>query len=156
VTPLTSYADADWLDPARRRSMAAHPAGKGDPVRASADRRASDHRLLAAHDMGAALTGSPFLAPQLPDFDEEVYEVVSELAATLISKQADYGPRAISQAPGGATLGVLVRAHDKLERLAHLTAKDGLVAHESIRDSWLDLAGYAVIGLMVAEGTWPS
>jgi hypothetical protein len=27
--------------------------------------------------------------------------------------------------------------------------------HESYRDSWLDLAGYAFIGLLLADGAWP-
>jgi hypothetical protein len=83
-----------------------------------------------------------------------VYELAADLAATLISKQADYGPKAIRNAPGGAELGILVRAHDKLARLENLLGQDA-PNHESYRDSWLDLAGYAFIGLLLADGAWP-
>lgn len=148
----------------RDASMARHPAGKGivDP--------------LVGWDLIGPGSAAPFTFPILPRdeqpgavavleriaagpadaFEDAVHEVLGELAAVLISKQADYGPRAIGQAPGGPTLGVLVRAHDKLERLAHLTAKDGIAKNESIRDSWADLANYAVIGLLVHDGRWPT
>jgi hypothetical protein len=119
-------------------SMAMHPAGKGVP-------QDNLQRLL---DDALGLVDEP-----VPAFEEAVFELAYELADTLISKQADYGPRAINDAPGGATNGVLVRAHDKLARLANLTS--GQPNHEAIRDSWLDLAGYAFIGLLLAEGSWP-
>lgn len=87
-------------------------------------------------------------------FEDVVFDTLFELQEILVSKQADYGPDAITRAPGGALNGVLVRAHDKLERLKHLAGAEP--NHESVRDSWLDLAGYSVIALMVIDGTWPS
>ena len=89
----------------------------------------------------------------LADYAAETY---LELYTLLVSKHRDYGPHAITRAPGGALAGVLVRAHDKLQRAIHLTRADNTAAaHEPLRDSFRDLANYAVIGLMLLDGTWP-
>jgi hypothetical protein len=45
--------------------------------------------------------------------------------------------------------------HDKWERLRNLQAVGIDPQHESIRDTYRDLANYAVIALMVIDGTWP-
>jgi hypothetical protein len=126
-----------------------------------AEQRELRASAMAHHPAGKALLpldqqyGIEFSLPTIPAFEESAGEIYAELLDVLVTKQNDYGPRAVNQAPGGPTLGVLVRAHDKLERLVNLTTTDGIVNHESIRDSWLDLANYAVIGLMVHDGTWP-
>lgn len=93
----------------------------------------------------------------LPDWQERIQELTAELACTLISKQIDYGPRAINEAPGGPLFGVLVRIHDKYERLRNLieAQTDPAVVEEALTDTLLDLAGYGVIGTMVLEGSWP-
>jgi len=68
----------------------------------------------------------------------------------------DYGPGNINHAHGGAINGLLVRIGDKFERLKNLVKKDGIKPqHESIEDSFKDLANYGVIGLMVQRGLWP-
>jgi hypothetical protein len=48
--------------------------------------------------------------------------------------------------------GVIVRMNDKFARL-----RNGLAAHgdETVADTLYDLANYALIGLMVYEGSWP-
>jgi hypothetical protein len=84
---------------------------------------------------------------------EEVYE---ELANILGSKQLDYGPGNINNAPGGAINGILVRMNDKMERLKNLTYhSEGEPQNESIDDSLIDIANYAVIAMMVRRGSWP-
>jgi hypothetical protein len=141
VTPPTS--DADWVSDrlaearARKEAMARHPAGQ------------TTGQLLA-QDPG------PFL-PAIPAFGENAGEVYAELLDVLVTKQEDYGPRAINDSPGGPLLGINVRLHDKLSRAENLRsqAADYAPAHESIRDTYLDLANYAVIALMVLDGTWP-
>jgi hypothetical protein len=87
-------------------------------------------------------------------FGDYAAEVYLGLHGLLVSKQADYGARAVNEAPGGALHGVLVRAHDKYERLRHLEHVTD-PHHESVRDTWADLANYAVIALMLLDGTWP-
>lgn len=89
-------------------------------------------------------------------FDGAVYRVVDELAVLLLSKHHDYGPFNIARAPGGPLNGLKVRMHDKFARILHLTSESAEPEHESLRDSFVDLANYAIIGLLVLDGDWPS
>ena len=82
-------------------------------------------------------------------------DILSELKITMVRKHADYGPDNIGQAPGGAMNGIIVRMHDKMTRLEHLYYKKiDTPNYESIEDTLLDLANYAIIGLMVQRGYW--
>jgi hypothetical protein len=45
--------------------------------------------------------------------------------------------------------------HDKLARINHLTDSGNAPEHEALRDSFIDLANYAIIGLLVLDGEWP-
>ena len=89
------------------------------------------------------------------DFIHKVWTVGDEVTDILIKKQADYGPHNIGRAPGGALNGLIVRIHDKISRILHLTSNDVDPQNESLRDSYVDLANYALIALMVLDGTWP-
>jgi hypothetical protein len=91
-------------------------------------------------------------------FDEFVYNaesIIDECAEVLISKQVDYGPYNISRAPGGPLNGLRVRIYDKISRINNLIDSGTDPNHESLRDSFLDLANYGIIGLMVLDGVWP-
>jgi hypothetical protein len=74
----------------------------------------------------------------------------------LLSKQADYGPKNISDAPGGALNGLRVRMHDKIARINNLIDNDAEPENESLRDSFIDLLNYSAIAMMVLDGNWPS
>lgn len=90
------------------------------------------------------------------EFASAVWEIMDEIGNLLISKQMDYGPGNVNNAHGGPINGLLVRIGDKFERLKNLYKKDGIKPqHESIEDSFKDLANYGVIGLMVQRGVWP-
>lgn len=89
------------------------------------------------------------------EFINNVWKVGDEVTNILIKKQADYGPYNISRAPGGALNGLIVRIHDKISRILHLTKTEVDPQNESLRDSYVDLANYALIALMVLDGTWP-
>ena len=90
------------------------------------------------------------------EFVANVWAVMDEIGNLMITKQLDYGPGNINHAHGGAINGLLVRIGDKFERLKNLVKKDGIKPqHESIEDSFKDLANYGVIGLMVQRGLWP-
>ena len=80
--------------------------------------------------------------------------VTKELSQLLISKHKDYGPKNISQAPGGAINGLRVRMHDKLARINNLIDSGADPEHESLEDSFKDMANYAIIGLLVLRGKW--
>lgn len=89
------------------------------------------------------------------NFVHNVWKVGDEVTNILIKKQADYGPHNIGRAPGGPLNGLIVRIHDKISRIMHLTKTEVDPQNESLRDSYVDLANYALIALMVLDGTWP-
>lgn len=90
-------------------------------------------------------------------FEDHVFELLFGLGELLVSKQRDYGPDAINLSPGGPLMGINVRLHDKLSRARNLTElRPTRPEHESLVDTYRDIANYAVIAAMVLEGTWPS
>ena len=91
-----------------------------------------------------------------PDkFELDVYEISDELLNLLLSKHKDYGPLNIAKSPGGPINGLRVRMWDKIARINHLVDNGAEAEHESLEDSFKDLANYALIGLMVLRGKWP-
>lgn len=92
--------------------------------------------------------------PDPSDFEIGVWETAEELIDLLLSKHKDYGPKNISDAPGGALNGLRVRMHDKLARINNLYGSALLPEHESLEDSFKDMANYAIIGLLVMRGKW--
>jgi hypothetical protein len=92
----------------------------------------------------------------IEQFKVEAKPFYSETYQVLVKKQADYGPLNISRAPGGPLNGLRVRMHDKLSRINHLIDNGATPENESLRDSFLDLANYSTIAMMVLDGKWPS
>jgi len=88
-------------------------------------------------------------------FRENVSALFDELESLLVRKHRDYGPTNISASPGGAMNGLRVRMHDKLARLNNLVDTGREPSNESLRDTLLDLANYAAIGVLVLDGKWP-
>jgi len=81
---------------------------------------------------------------------QEVYEI-------FCAKQADYGPTNIGV---GGEKGITVRLGDKISRLFELMGltqrrNGGEAANEPVRDTWIDVADYGIIGLIVHDGNWP-
>ena len=95
-----------------------------------------------------------------PDIKRELHleanlsNTIKELSDLLLSKHKDYGPKNISQAPGGPINGLRVRMHDKLARISNLVDSGADPQHESLEDSFKDMANYAIIGLLVLRGQW--
>jgi hypothetical protein len=84
---------------------------------------------------------------------EDAHAIAWELLNILFKKHEDYGPMNIAGAPGGPMNGLRVRMYDKLARLSHLGDTD-TPNYESIEDTLIDLANYAIIGLLVQRGQW--
>ena len=89
------------------------------------------------------------------EFNEALQFKFQEAKALLLQKHEDYGPTNISNAPGGPLNGLRVRIHDKSARINHLLDSGVEPKNESLRDSFLDMANYAIIALMVIDGDWP-
>lgn len=81
----------------------------------------------------------------------EAAKVLLEYLELFERKHHDYGPGNIARF---GELGVLVRAHDKMERLINLQNFDPVVGDESKDDTWQDLMGYALIAQLVRRGKW--
>ena len=94
-------------------------------------------------------------ANSMRDFVVDVWDTIDELGNLLLKKQEDYGPLNISNAPGGPLNGLRVRIFDKVSRINNLIDTGAEPNNESLYDSSLDLCNYAVIAMMVLEGTWP-
>jgi hypothetical protein len=87
------------------------------------------------------------------DTSSRYYTMLQEI---LVSKQKDYGPSNIANAPGGPLNGLRVRIYDKVSRINNLVETGAEPENESLRDSFYDLANYAVIALMVLDDKWPN
>ena len=91
----------------------------------------------------------------MQEFAGNMWDVIDRCGNILLSKQEDYGPLNIARAPGGPLNGLRVRIYDKISRINNLIDENQDPKHESLRDSFLDLANYGIIALMVLDGTWP-
>ncbi|NBR61474.1 MAG: DUF1599 domain-containing protein [Actinobacteria bacterium] len=87
-------------------------------------------------------------------FEKAVSSKYIEAERLLLRKHMDYGPKNISGSPGGALNGLRVRIHDKLARINNLYDSGATPENESLRDSFLDMANYAIIALLVLDDEW--
>lgn len=88
------------------------------------------------------------------EFSRSLSRKFNEAQILLEKKHRDYGPKNISDSPGGALNGLRVRMHDKLARINHLYDSGATPENESLRDSFVDLANYSIIALMVIDNEW--
>jgi ribosomal protein S27AE len=79
---------------------------------------------------------------------ENIFEAIEAVGAILIEKHHDYGEDNLK---AFGELGILVRASDKVARLKNLIDKRAQVSDESMEDTWRDLAGYAIQGLIMLK-----
>lgn len=83
---------------------------------------------------------------QEPKYLDQAFEkVCQELLAMFIKKHGDYGKGNILDTE---ELGIAFRISDKLNRLKHLLIKNRVPENESIEETWIDIATYAVIAVL--------
>lgn len=81
------------------------------------------------------------------ELDQEIFVQVANEAITLrASKLQDYG----QSYKNFGVLGVAVRMDDKMSRIKNLL-KTGKVNHESLRDSFIDIANYSLMACMILD-----
>jgi hypothetical protein len=80
-------------------------------------------------------------------FDAALREVLNTMHVLLAAKRDSYGPHNLTKF---GDVGVLVRAYDKIERLAHMhrTGKTTTAVGEDALDAWRDLTGYSLLMLV--------
>lgn len=82
--------------------------------------------------------------------------VIDEVEKVVNERHEKYGPGNITGSPGGPLNGLRVRLHDKLARINNAIDNGGMdYGDESFRDTFIDIVGYGLIGLLVLDGQWP-
>lgn len=87
-------------------------------------------------------------------FEQAMDAVYIDLKETMIKRQQKYGSGNINQF---GEMGVVVRLGDKFNRLKtrymdHETPPE--FDDESVDDTWVDVANYAIIALMIRKKIW--
>jgi hypothetical protein len=92
------------------------------------------------------------MATDSPRLFQEALDIVPDhMRETMIAKQHDYGPGNISDF---GDYGVLVRVNDKVHRAKNLYLTGDAPRNETVDDTWLDIACYALIAMMWRRGIW--
>jgi hypothetical protein len=85
------------------------------------------------------------MSTQPATLDEAYRAVLEELFETFIKKHKDYGKGNILSIE---ELGIALRESEKVERLKNLLKKTDDPANESLDDTWMDIAVYAIIAIL--------
>lgn len=81
---------------------------------------------------------------------DQAFELITkELLDTFLKKHRDYGKGNILSIK---EIGIAFRITEKTERLKHLLMSGKTPDNESVKDSWTDIAVYAVIARLYQEG----
>ena len=91
--------------------------------------------------INAAEENSKALANQFKSITEEMLQ-------TYIRKNHDYGDSFNKSLDKFGLIASVVRMNDKMERVESLMNKEALVKDESIKDTLLDMANYAIMTVM--------
>jgi len=82
---------------------------------------------------------------------DEMQHILNEMGELLRKKNKMYGDGNIDEI---GQEGIIVRIKEKVERLKHLLSIKEDPPEETIEDSWKDIIGYGIIGLMVNRKKW--
>lgn len=88
--------------------------------------------------------------------DPRFHRILDEMRALHAKKSADYGQgedplanvRASQDFGVPAWVGTMIRANDKVIRIKSMATK-GSLQNESLEDSFIDLASYAILALIL-------
>lgn len=81
--------------------------------------------------------------------DQAYQQVLDELLEMFLKKHKDYGKGNILSIK---ELGIAFRISEKIERLKNLYLSQDHPRNESIEETWLDIATYAVIAVLYKRG----
>lgn len=83
------------------------------------------------------------------NFDSQVKSLTEQLQETLVAKNHDYGNAFAESIEEYGNVVMCIRIGDKLNRLKTLVkGQEQQVSDESINDTLMDLAGYAILSLV--------
>lgn len=101
--------------------------------------------LLRGVKEGIRMLGS---RPKLAESMEKFTEITSNMAKTYAAKNHDYGNSFEQSLDKFGLVASVVRLGDKMNRIESLTKKEAQVKDESIKDTLLDMANYAIMTVM--------
>ncbi len=93
------------------------------------------------------MTTSPKAEPEY--LEEALQQVLDQIMTIFIKKHLDYGKDNILDT---GEMGILFRINDKVKRLQHLASQNKKPTNESINETWIDIATYAVIAIILRQG----
>ena len=100
---------------------------------------------------------------EYPNTCKEFEDIQSEMFELFLRKQADYGPTNVGMGSDvvdtdnkvkRSLAGLSVRMNDKIQRLLNLTFNNRDPKNESVEDTLIDIANYAVMALIVQRQVW--
>ena len=86
--------------------------------------------------------------PVLSDNVQSFMDITTNMAKTYAAKNHDYGNSFEQSCNKFGIIAAIVRMSDKMNRLESLAVKKAEVKDESIKDTLLDLANYAIMTVM--------
>jgi len=84
--------------------------------------------------------------------EQDFKKISNEIVELLVKKNSDYGSDNLKKF---GLFGILVRLSDKMERLRNLIYKDVVKSakcDETIRETFIDIAGYAINAIRLLDG----
>lgn len=90
--------------------------------------------------------------PVLSDSVEQFMSVTHNMAKTYAAKNHDYGNSFEQSLDKFGLVASVVRLGDKMNRIESLTKKEAQVKDESVKDTLLDMANYAIMTVMWLDG----
>lgn len=104
------------------------------------DRNALDDVIHALGKLGTR--------PVLPNDVEQFMNITQNMAKTFAAKNHDYGNSFEESLDEFGLIASVVRIGDKMNRIKSLVKKEAQVKDESIKDTLLDMANYAIMTVM--------
>ena len=91
--------------------------------------------------------------PKLAESVEKFTEITSNMAKAYAAKNHDYGNSFDKSLDKFGIVASIVRMGDKMNRIESLRNKEAKVNDESVKDTLLDLANYAIMTVMWLDKT---
>lgn len=86
--------------------------------------------------------------PKLSDNVEQFMDITNNMVKIYVAKNHDYGNSFEESLDEFGLVASVVRMGDKMNRIKSLIKKEAQVKDESIKDTLLDIANYAVMTIM--------
>ena len=82
--------------------------------------------------------------------EKEMEKITEEMKELLKYKNKTYGDNNITKI---GKIGIVTRIEEKIERLKNMIEKN-IEDSESREDTWKDIAGFGIIGVMLERDKW--